>query len=114
LIFTPSLVLLEPGMLSVYEAFSNSLLALPKMLAMNAALDSFDTVASLRFAHQQSTERSKYKGINLDTGEVDDMVEMVIIEPHGVKMGAISLAVETAIQILRIDQIISPHSQSQK
>jgi len=84
-------------------AFAEALEVVPKTLAENAGLDSIDTLVDLRAAH----EESPYMGLNVFEGEVVDMKEAGVLEPHRVKRQAIQSAAEAAEMILRIDDVIA-------
>ncbi|MGD9626761.1 MAG: thermosome subunit alpha [Methanobacteriales archaeon] len=84
-------------------AFAEALEVVPKTLAENAGLDSIDTLVDLRAAH----EESPYMGLNVFEGEVVDMKEAGVLEPHRVKKQAIQSAAEAAEMILRIDDMIA-------
>ncbi|MCC7557150.1 MAG: TCP-1/cpn60 chaperonin family protein, partial [Methanobacteriaceae archaeon] len=59
-------------------AFAEALEVVPKTLAENAGLDSIDSLVDLRAAH----ETSSYMGLNVFEGDVADMYEAGVIEPH--------------------------------
>ncbi|BDH79209.1 thermosome subunit [Methanothermobacter tenebrarum] len=84
-------------------AFAEALEVVPKTLAENAGLDSIDTLVDLRAAH----EESPYMGLDVFKGEVVDMKEAGVLEPHRVKRQAIQSAAEAAEMILRIDDVIA-------
>ncbi|AXV37016.1 MAG: thermosome subunit [Methanobacterium sp. BRmetb2] len=84
-------------------AFAEALEVVPKTLAENAGLDSIDSLVDLRAAH----ETSSYMGLNVFEGDVADMYEAGVIEPHRVKKQAIQSAAEAAEMILRIDDVIA-------
>ncbi|BAW31365.1 MAG TPA: thermosome subunit alpha [Methanothermobacter sp.] len=84
-------------------AFAEALEVVPKTLAENAGLDSIDTLVDLRAAH----EESPYMGLDVFEGEVVDMKEAGVLEPHRVKKQAIQSAAEAAEMILRIDDMIA-------
>lgn len=84
-------------------AFAEALEVVPKTLAENAGLDSIDSLVDLRAAH----ETSIYMGLDVFIGEVTDMNEAGVIEPHRVKKQAIQSASEAAEMILRIDDVIA-------
>lgn len=91
--------------------FANSLLVIPKTLAVNAAQDSADLVAKLRAYHNTSqinTERSSLKWIGLDLieGKVRDNKKAGVLEPCISKIKCLKFATEAAITILRIDDMI--------
>ncbi len=86
------------------EAFANALEIIPKTLAENSGMDVVETLLKLRVEHEKG---NKYHGINLFTKNVEDMFKSGIIEPLKVKKHVITGATETAIMILRIDDLIA-------
>jgi thermosome len=86
------------------EAFATALEIVPRTLAENAGLDPVTTIIQLRKAH---ADGQKHAGINVDEGGVKDMLEANVLEPKRVVNQAIQSATETAIMILRIDDVIS-------
>jgi thermosome len=82
------------------EAFASALESIPRTLAENAGLDPVDTLIALRKAEGTT------HGVGVD-GEIIDMVEEGVIEPRKVVSNAIGCATESAIMILRIDDVIS-------
>ncbi|MBC7112198.1 MAG: TCP-1/cpn60 chaperonin family protein [Methanothermobacter sp.] len=88
------------------SAFAEALEIVPKTLAENAGLDSIDVLVDLRAAHEESA----YMGIDVFDGNIVDMKEAGVIEPHRVKKQAIQSAAEAAEMILRIDDVIAASS----
>jgi T-complex protein 1 subunit alpha len=103
--------------------FAQSLLIVPKTLAVNAAKDSADLVAQLRTRHAISqraadgdaseTEKSLAKkkgyrnyGLDLTNGKVIDMMKAGVVEPGMSKVKQLKSAVEACIAIMRIDTMI--------
>ena len=86
------------------EAFASALEIIPRALAENAGLDPVTTLIELRKAHADGQSHS---GINVYEGGVVDMKEANVVEPMRVVEQAIQSATETAIMILRIDDVIS-------
>ena len=87
------------------EAFAEALLVVPLTLVENAGLDPVDEMMTLR-THHASNDNSAY-GVNVFEGGLADMGEAGVFEPKRVVAQAIKSAVETAIMILRIDDVIS-------
>jgi thermosome len=94
------------------EAFADSLEIIPKTLAENAGHDQLDLIVKLRAAHEKKD--GLWMGVNINTGEVADMLKAGVLEPLRVKKQAIASASEAAEMILRIDDVIAskPHSES--
>ena len=86
------------------EAFASALEIIPRTLAENAGLDPVTTLIELRKAH---ADGQTHAGINVYEGGVVDMKEANVVEPMRVVEQAIQSATETAIMILRIDDVIS-------
>ncbi|XP_033640239.1 T-complex protein 1 subunit alpha-like [Asterias rubens] len=91
--------------------FANSLLVIPKTLAVNAAKDSVDLVAKLRAYHntsQMEADRAdlKWVGLDLVEGVVRDNKKAGVFEPGICKIKCLKFATEAAITILRIDDMI--------
>jgi thermosome len=91
------------------EAFASALEVIPRTLAENAGLDPVDTIIELRKAH---AEGKSHTGINVYDGGVSDMKAANVLEPLRVVEQAIQSATETAVMILRIDDVISSKGMS--
>eukprot|EP01095_Lingulamoeba_sp_RSL-Kostka_P012829 TRINITY_DN515_c0_g1_i1.p1 TRINITY_DN515_c0_g1~~TRINITY_DN515_c0_g1_i1.p1 ORF type:complete len:553 (-),score=222.30 TRINITY_DN515_c0_g1_i1:282-1940(-) len=99
--------------------FSESLLVIPKVLAVNAAQDASELVAKLRAHHNASqTDETKrhlaFTGLDLTNGKVRNNLEAGVIEPLISKIKAIQFATEAAITILRIDDLIKLNPEPPK
>ncbi|MBW3583948.1 MAG: TCP-1/cpn60 chaperonin family protein [Euryarchaeota archaeon] len=86
------------------EAFADAIESIPRTLAENAGLDEIDTIIALRKAHKSG---KKSAGVNVFTGEVEDMFKNNVIEPIRVGLQEIDSATEAASMILRIDDVIA-------
>lgn len=84
------------------KEFANALEFIPETLAANAGLDSINILAELEQRH----EKGEMVGLNLFEDKITDTFKDGIIEPMKIKTQAIKSAVETAMMILRIDDII--------
>jgi len=84
--------------------FAEALEVIPKTLAENAGLDPIDMLVELRSRHEKG---NKDAGLNVFEGKVEDMWKNGVIEPLRVKTQAINSATETAIMILRIDDVLA-------
>ncbi|KAI5779343.1 chaperonin Cpn60/TCP-1 family [Geopyxis carbonaria] len=102
--------------------FANSLLIIPKTLAINAAKDSSDLVAKLRSYHAASqsaadndVKKKGYKNYGLDLlhGKVVDEVKAGVLEPTMSKVRSLKSAVEACISIMRIDTMIKLDPEQQ-
>merc|ERR1719266_2890015 len=88
-----------------YRALANSLEVIPRTLAQNCGANTIRTLTTLRAKHAEGDKSSW--GINGLTGKLEDMKELGIFEPLAVKLQTYKTAVETAILLLRIDDIVS-------
>ncbi len=89
------------------EAFAGALEVIPRTLAENAGLDPVNTIIALRKAHADGKVNC---GVNVQEGGVMDMKDANVLEPLRVVKQAIHSATETAVMILRIDDVISSKS----
>ncbi len=94
------------------EAFAKALEGLPMALAENAGLDPVDIIMKLRAAHAKT--EGKWHGINVFTGDIEDMMKLGVIEPVSVKANAIKAGTEAATMVLRIDDIIAAARREEK
>ncbi|KAK2981453.1 hypothetical protein RJ640_017475 [Escallonia rubra] len=91
--------------------FAESLLIIPKVLAVNAAKDATELVAKLRAYHHTAQTKADKKhlssmGLDLLKGVVRNNLEAGVIEPAMSKVKILQFATEAAITILRIDDMI--------
>ncbi len=86
------------------RAYAEALEIIPKTLAENAGLDPIDQLMDLRAAHEKGM---KTAGLDVFEGKVVDMWENIVVEPLRVKTQVINAATESAIMILRIDDVIA-------
>ncbi len=85
-------------------AFAEALESVPMALAENAGLDPIDIMVQLRAAHEKG---QLWAGVDIFEGNVADLKEKGVLEPHGVKMQVIKSAAEAAGMILKIDDVIA-------
>ncbi|MDI9395652.1 MAG: thermosome subunit beta [Euryarchaeota archaeon] len=86
------------------KAYADALEIIPRTLAENAGLDPIDMLMELRSQHEKGM---KTAGLNVYEGKVVDMWESFVVEPLRVKTQVINAATESAVMILRIDDIIA-------
>merc|ERR1712061_399380 len=93
--------------------FAEALLTIPKTLAVNAAMDAIDLLATLRVRHHaaqkaQDAKKKDYRGYGLDltAGGVRNSVTAGVLEPMVSKLKSLKFATEAAITILRIDDLV--------
>jgi thermosome len=86
------------------DAFASAMEVIPTALAENAGLDPIDILIEMRKSHKAG---KKNAGVNVFTGQVEDMVANDVLEPFRVGKQAISSATDAAVMILRIDDVIA-------
>ncbi|XP_054739350.1 T-complex protein 1 subunit gamma [Anastrepha obliqua] len=91
-----------------YTAVAQALEIIPRTLAQNCGANTIRTLTALRAKHaSHSGDGVCAWGIDGESGEIVDMNVKGIWEPLAVKMQTYKTAVETAILLLRIDDIVS-------
>ena len=88
-----------------YKAVSKALEIIPRTLIQNCGANSIRVLTALRAKH--AVEGNTTWGVDGDTGNIVDMKEFGIMEPLSVKVQTYKTAIETAILLLRIDDIVS-------
>lgn len=96
--------------------FAESLLIIPKVLAVNAAKDATELVAKLRAYHHSAQTKADRKhlsnmGLDLAKGTVRNNLEAGVLEPAMSKVKIIQFATEAAITIMRIDDMIKLYKE---
>ncbi|CAH0381681.1 unnamed protein product [Bemisia tabaci] len=94
-----------------YRAVAQALEIIPRTLTQNCGANTIRTLTALRAKH--ATGGSTW-GINGETGQLVDMKELGVWEPLSVKLQTYKTAVETAILLLRIDDIVSGSKKKDK
>jgi thermosome len=85
-------------------AFANAIEIVPKTLAENAGLDTIDILSELKVQHEKG---KIWTGVNVQSGKVEDMKKLEVLEPLSVKTQILKSATEAATMILRIDDVIA-------
>jgi len=93
-----------------YQAVAQALEVIPRTLAQNCGANIIRLLTSLRAKHAQG---ETHWGVNGESGELTDMRELAIWEPLAVKLQVFKTAVETAVLLLRIDDIVSGSKKQQ-
>eukprot|EP00918_Siedleckia_nematoides_P062779 GHVU01136807.1.p1 GENE.GHVU01136807.1~~GHVU01136807.1.p1 ORF type:complete len:567 (+),score=80.30 GHVU01136807.1:211-1701(+) len=88
-----------------YSAVAKALEVIPKTLIQNCGANTIRTITQLRAKH--ATEGCTSFGVNGETGALVDMKDYGIWEPYSVKAQTYKTSIETAILLLRIDDIVS-------
>lgn len=84
------------------KKFGEALEIFPRTLAENAGVSSIELITELYAAHDQQPNA----GVNVEEGCIGDAVALKVYDMYIGKWWAIQLAVEAALNILRVDQII--------
>ncbi|XP_036673748.3 T-complex protein 1 subunit gamma [Drosophila suzukii] len=91
-----------------YTAVAHALEIIPRTLAQNCGANTIRALTVLRAKHASHTGEGVCAwGIDGESGEIVDMNVKNIWEPLAVKLQTYKTAVETAILLLRIDDIVS-------
>merc|ERR1719305_1852607 len=88
-----------------YRAVATALEVIPRTIAFNCGANTIRTLTSLRAKHAEGSSASW--GVDGMTGKLEDMERLGVLEPMAVKLQTYKTAVETAILLLRIDDIVS-------
>ncbi|XP_041372677.1 T-complex protein 1 subunit gamma-like [Gigantopelta aegis] len=88
-----------------YRAVSRALEVCPRTLIQNCGASTIRTLTALRAKHAQPN--CSTWGIDGTTGSIVDMKEYEVWEPITVKYQVFKTAIETAMLLLRIDDIVS-------
>ncbi|XP_025076648.1 T-complex protein 1 subunit gamma-like [Pomacea canaliculata] len=88
-----------------YRAISRALEVIPRTLIQNCGANTIRTLTALRAKHAQGDKVTW--GIDGNTGNIVDQAEFGVWEPMSVKVQVYKTAIETAILLLRIDDIVS-------
>jgi thermosome len=84
--------------------FADAVEIVPMTLAENAGLDTIDILSELKVQHEKG---KIWAGVNVQSGKVEDMKKLGVLEPLLVKTQIIKSATEAATMILRIDDVIA-------
>jgi len=91
-----------------YKALALALEVIPRTLVQNCGASVIRAMTELRAKHAKHASKEPCAwGINGLTGEICDVKSIDIYDPLAVKLQSYKTAVETAILLLRIDDIIS-------
>lgn len=90
-----------------FRPIAQALEIIPRTLAQNCGANTIRTLTTLRAKHAAQVMNHCAWGIDGETGQLVDMNERGIWEPLAVKLQVYKTAIETAILLLRIDDIVS-------
>ncbi len=86
------------------EKFAEAMEIIPRTLAENSGLDPIDKLVELKAAHEKG---KKNAGLDVYTGKIVDMWQRGVIEPLRTKRQSVDSAVEAAMMIIKIDDVIA-------
>lgn len=90
------------------EAYADALEVIPRTLARNAGIDPIDVLVMLRSEHDSDQPSI---GLDVRTGEIDDLLKTDVLQPAHVTEQIIYTATKAAAILLKIDEIlVAPHS----
>lgn len=92
-----------------YRALAHALEIIPKTIAQNCGANTIRTLTALRAKHANHNDENApcTWGINGETGDLVEQTKNNLWEPLAVKLQTYKTAVETAVLLLRIDDIVS-------
>ncbi len=85
------------------EAYANAFEVIPRTLAENSGFNAIDKLVELKSAHAKG---KKYAGLNVYTGAIVEMNTEGVYEPLRSKRQSIQSATETAIMLIRVDDMM--------
>jgi T-complex protein 1 subunit delta len=85
------------------RAYAEAFEIIPYTLAENAGLNPIAVVTELRNRHAQG---EKTAGINVKKGAITNILEENVVQPLLVDTSAVTLATETVVMLLKIDDIV--------
>ena len=102
----------EPKLRMVYRAVAQSLEIIPRTLAQNCGAATVKLVTGLRAKH--AVAGNDNWGVDGCKGVMADTAALGIWEPLSVKMQTMKTAIEAAILLLRVDDVVSGVNKSGK
>ena len=90
------------------EGYATAFETIPRTLAENSGFNPIDKLVALKNAHAKGR---KTAGLNVYTGEVIDMLAEGVLEPLRSKRQSIQSASETAIMLIRVDDMMITQSK---
>jgi T-complex protein 1 subunit gamma len=93
-----------------YKAVAKALEIIPKTLLQNCGVNVIRTLTALRAKHAEGN--NSCWGIDGETGAIADMKQLGIMDCFSVKAQVFKTAIETAMLLLRIDDIVSGTKKS--
>merc|ERR1719231_15298 len=95
----------DPKIRNIYRAVASSFEVIPRILAANCGANVVRIVTELRAKHAAGD--AAFWGIDGELGTIVDMDVLGIWEPMRVKVQTLKTAIESAILLLRVDDVVS-------
>ncbi len=93
------------------EAFADALESIPRILAENSGMDAVDALVEIRNAHKSG---NIFVGVDAVNSKIADMKELGVVDTYRGVKNAIAAATETAILIIKTDDIIAAKPYEEK
>ena len=90
------------------EAYAAAFESIPRTLAENSGFNPIDKLVELKNSHAKGKKNS---GLNVYEGKVVDMLADGVLEPLRSKRQSIMSATETAIMLIRVDDMMITQSK---
>ena len=90
------------------EAYADALEIIPRVLSENAGLDPIDTLSNwllLKLKHEAEKQDMNI-GLEVHSKNCVNMLRFGYVEPIGVILQSINSATESAVSVLRIDDVL--------
>ncbi len=84
------------------QAFANAIELIPFTLMINSGFNPMNLIPKIR----ELQEKQQWYGFDAITGKVEDVVQRGILDVYNIKLNMLRVATETAIAILRVDDIV--------
>lgn len=98
-----------------YQAVAKALEVIPRTLAENCGANVVKLITDLRAKHNNTEDKEKmYYGINGNTGKIENMKNIKVLDTLAVRKQTLKTAIESACMILRIDDIVSGLKKKEK
>ena len=91
------------------EAYATGYESIPRALAENSGFNPIDKLVELKNVHSKGRKNA---GLNVYEGKVIDMLAEGVIEPLRSKRQSIQSASETAVMLIRVDDMMITQSKS--
>jgi T-complex protein 1 subunit theta len=86
--------------------FAEAFDVVPRTLAENSGCDPTNIMHALHLSHQNNGENGQYFGFNIETNQPFNVLSEEIYDLYVTKVNALRLAVDAALTVLKVDQIV--------